>query len=47
MILVLRIALVIDPQVPCSDINNDKSVDISDVILTLRMALGLDQLKQC
>lgn len=30
-----------------ADINNDTFVDISDVILTLRMALGLDPLEQC
>jgi len=47
VILVLRIALKIDPVQPCSDLNNDGIVDISDVILTLRMALGLDPLKQC
>ena len=38
---------------PCSnicllgDINSDSMLDISDVILTLRMALGLDQQKPC
>jgi len=35
---------------PCcllGDINNDITIDISDVILVLRMALGLDPLKQC
>jgi exo-beta-1,3-glucanase (GH17 family)/DNA-binding beta-propeller fold protein YncE len=47
VILVLRIALEIDPVKPCSDINNDGIVDISDVILTLGMTLGLDPLKQC
>jgi Chlamydia polymorphic membrane protein (Chlamydia_PMP) repeat len=47
VILVLRIALGIDPVTPCSDINNDGSVDISDVILTLRVALGLDPLNSC
>jgi hypothetical protein len=47
VILILRIALLIDPQVPCSDINNDGNVDISDVILTLRIALGIDPLKPC
>jgi YD repeat-containing protein len=47
VILVLRIALGLDPLKPCSDINNDGFIDISDVILTLRMALGLDSLKQC
>ncbi len=47
VILVLRIALVLDDPKPCSDINNDGNVDISDVILTLRMALGLDTLKEC
>jgi hypothetical protein len=47
VILVLRMALKIDPVQPCSDLNNDGVVDISDVILTLRMALGLDSLKQC
>lgn len=46
VILILRMALQIDPIQPCSDINNDGIVDISDVILTLRMALGLDSLKQ-
>jgi hypothetical protein len=29
------------------NINNDGVVDISDVILTLRIALGLDPLQQC
>ena len=29
------------------NINGDGVIDISDVILTLRMALGLDALKQC
>ena len=47
VILILRMALQIDPIQSCSDINNDGIVDISDVILTLRMALGLDSLKQC
>ena len=47
VILVLRIALELDPLKPCSDINKDGMVDISDVILTLRMALGLDPFKQC
>jgi hypothetical protein len=47
VILVLRIAVQLDPSQPCSDLNNDGSVDISDVILTLRMAVGLDALKQC
>ena len=47
VILELRVALGIDPQVPCSDINGDGIVDISDVILTLRMALGLDPLRLC
>ncbi len=47
VILVLRIALGLDPPKPCSDINNDKEIDISDVILTLRMALGLDPPKPC
>ena len=47
VILVLRMALQLDPIKPCSDINNDGAVDISDVILTLRMALGLDALKEC
>jgi hypothetical protein len=47
VILVLRIALVMDPQASCSDINGDGNVDISDVILTLRMALGLDPLQPC
>jgi hypothetical protein len=32
---------------PCADINNDGYVDISDVILTLREALGLDKVKLC
>ena len=35
---------------PCcllADINNDITIDISDVILVLRMALGLDPPKQC
>ena len=47
VILVLRMALKLDPIKPCSDINNDGIVDISDVILTLRMALKLDPLQQC
>ena len=47
VILILRMALQIDPIQPCSDLNNDGIVDISDVILTLRMALGLDPLKPC
>ncbi len=47
VILVLRIALGLDPSNKCADINGDSVVDISDVILTLRMALGLDQLQQC
>jgi hypothetical protein len=47
VILILRIALQLDPKSSCSDINNDLMVDISDVILTLRMALGLDPLKPC
>jgi hypothetical protein len=47
VILVLRIALQLDPPQPCSDINADGGVDISDVILTLRMALQLDQWKPC
>jgi hypothetical protein len=47
VILELRIALGLDPQVPCADINGDGVVDISDVILTLRMALGLDEKRQC
>jgi len=32
---------------PCADINNDGFVDIADVILTLREALGLDEAKLC
>jgi Zn-dependent metalloprotease len=47
VILVLRMALKIDPVQPCSDLNNDGVVDISDVILTLRMALKIDPLQQC
>ncbi len=47
VILVLRIALQLDPEAACSDINDDTGVDISDVILTLRMALGLDPPKPC
>jgi hypothetical protein len=47
VILVLRIALQLDPQAACSDINEDGGVDISDVILTLRMALGLDNWRPC
>jgi N-acetylneuraminic acid mutarotase len=47
VILILRMALKIDPLKPCSDINNDGIVDISDVILTLRMALKIDPLQQC
>jgi hypothetical protein len=31
----------------CADINGDTAVDISDVILTLRMALVLDPLRLC
>lgn len=47
VILVLRIALGLDPSAPCSNINGDSTVDISDVILTLRMALGLDLKQPC
>jgi putative hemolysin len=47
VILVLRIALQLDPQVACSDINADGGVDIADVILTLRMALELDPNQLC
>ena len=47
VILVLRIALTLDPPAPCSNINDDSGVDISDVILTLRMALGLDPKVPC
>jgi hypothetical protein len=47
VILVLRIALQLDPSKPCSNINGDATVDISDVILTLRMALGLDPKVPC
>jgi hypothetical protein len=47
VILVLRIALQLDPLKPCSNINGDTTVDISDVILTLRMALGLDDKVPC
>jgi len=47
VILVLRIALGLDPVAPCSNINGDSIVDISDVILTLRMALGLDEWIPC
>lgn len=47
VILVLKIALQLDPVQSCSDINNDGVVDIADVILTLRMALGLDELQPC
>jgi hypothetical protein len=47
VILVLRIALQLDPEAACSDINEDGGVDISDVILTLRMALGLDDTRPC
>lgn len=47
VILVLRLALQLDPPKPCSDINADAMVDISDVILTLRMALQLDEWKPC
>jgi photosystem II stability/assembly factor-like uncharacterized protein len=47
VILVLRLALQLDPPAACSDINEDGQVDISDVILTLRMALGLDEWKPC
>jgi hypothetical protein len=47
VILVLRIALDLDPEKACSDINADGQVDISDVILTLRMALDLDEKRPC
>jgi hypothetical protein len=47
VILVLRLALQLDPPAACSDINGDGGVDISDVILTLRMALGLDSWEEC
>jgi hypothetical protein len=47
VILVLRMALGLDPEDPCADINDDGVVIISDVILTLRMALGLDPLREC
>ena len=47
VILVLRIALQLDPPAPCSNINGDSTVDISDVILTLRMALALDPKVPC
>ena len=47
VILVLRIALALDPPAPCSNINDDTMVDISDVILTLRIALGLDAKVPC
>jgi hypothetical protein len=47
VILVLRLALQLDPPAACSDINEDGQVDISDVILTLRSALGLDPILWC
>lgn len=47
VILVLRLALQLDPPAACSDINEDGQSDISDVILTLRMALGLDSARTC
>ncbi len=47
VILVLRMALDLDPDQVCADINSDGIVDISDVIRTLRIALGLDALQQC
>jgi hypothetical protein len=47
VILVLRLALQLDPPAQCSDINSDGGVDISDVILTLRTALGLDEKVPC
>lgn len=47
VILVLRLALQLDPPAACSDINSDGGVDISDVILTLRMALQLDDKQPC
>jgi hypothetical protein len=36
-----------DSHKPCSDINDDGQVDISVVILTLRMALDLDEKRLC
>jgi hypothetical protein len=47
VILVLRIALGLDPIALCSDINGDGKVDISDVIMILRMALKLDPFQKC
>lgn len=47
VILILRIALTLDPRKACSDINGDTNIDIADVILTLRMALGLDEWRAC
>lgn len=47
VILVLRIALVLDQKKPCSDINSDGIIDISDVILILRVAIKLDEPKYC
>jgi hypothetical protein len=40
-------ALDLDADQACADINGDGIVDISDVIRTLRMALGLDSLEDC
>ena len=37
----------IDKKLLFTDINADGKVDISDVILTLRMALGLDDKRPC
>jgi hypothetical protein len=47
VILLLRMALDLDPDAPCADINDDGVVNIEDVILTLRMALGLDGYLEC
>ena len=47
VILVLRMALDLDPDNVCADIDDNGAVDIADVILTLRMALGLDEFQPC
>ncbi|HPP67316.1 MAG TPA: hypothetical protein PKX05_05305 [bacterium] len=39
----LRQAINLDPQIPSSaDMNEDGGIDIADVILILRKAIGLD-----
>jgi len=43
VILCLRMAIGLDPvNLEIADMNNDGRVDISDVILVLRKAIGLD-----